>query len=214
MKNFTRRALLVSSVALASLPGFAGIASATVAAPAAPLITSIASGNKALTVNWTEATTGASFSVSATATHEPTRTCHTTRTMCKVVSLVNGVSYSVTVTAKNEGGSTASSSTSATVGIPSAPSGLHLKLVKGGSVNLAWNPPTASGVSAITGYVATVTDGTNTFSCSTHSTTTTVAARACSIAGLTKGTKYSASVVASNIYGSGPASKVATFTAI
>jgi hypothetical protein len=213
MKSLMKRAVLASAISLAAVPMFVEAASATVAAPAAPVITTIVSGNKSLSVNYTEATAGASFTVTATAPKHYTRTCHTVALKCTVVGLSNGVTYSVVVTAKNAGGSTASAASTAIVGVPGAPLGLHLSLSKN-AVKAFWNPPVASGVSAVTGYTATATDGTNEFSCSTHSTATLPAARTCKISGLTKGTKYNVSVTATNAYGTGAASKVVSFTSL
>ena len=214
MKLFVRSSLAASALVVGMFPLLASTASATVPAPAAPAITHIVSGNRAVSVFWTETTTPVAFVVSASAAHHTTRVCHTTHLTCNVVSLANGVSYSVTVSAKNVGGTTVSSPVSVTVGVPGAPNNLHVKLKHPGIANVAWNPPVASGVSAITKYNVTATDGTNSFVCSTSSTLTTPAARACVISGLTVGTHYSISVTASNVNGTGGSSKVLVVTAI
>jgi hypothetical protein len=213
MTKTFQRLLLVGAVAFATVPVFAGIASATVPAPAAPVIGTIISGNRSLAVNWTDATTGVKYVATATATNERTRSCHTNRLTCTIRSLNNGVAYNIIVTATNAGGSTPSSAVTATAGVPGAPLGIHVKLPAAGDANLSWNPPRASGVSGITGYTATATDGTNVFTCSTSRTATRAAARKCEITGLTSGTKYTASVTATNAEGTGAASKTVSFTA-
>jgi hypothetical protein len=211
-----RRALAASVVSLVALPVFAEAVSATVAAPAAPVITTVVSSNKSLAVNWTESTTGASFVVSASAPKQMTRTCHTTKLTCSIVALKNGVAYSVTVKASNAGGSATSAAVSATPGVPSAPLGVHVKATKGGFAAVAWNPPVASGVTPISGYTASATnkDGSSKATCSTTSTSTTPAARTCKLSGLTKGVVYSVTVTATNSYGTSGASKTASFTAL
>ena len=65
------------------------------------------------------------------------------------------------------------------------------------SATVAWNPPSTDGGSPITLY--TVTDSTNTFSCTTTN-------YSCVVTGLTNGTSYTFTVEATNALGTGSAS--------
>jgi titin len=215
MFKFARSAALASALALATLPLVAEAASATVPAPAAPTISNVVSGNRLLGVSWTESTTGVLFTATASAAHHTTRSCRTILKHCTIVSLVNGVTYSVTVKAANAGGSATSAPVTQVVGVPTAPLYVHAHVVKGGAT-IFWAPPIANGTSAITGYTATVTskDGSFSTSCSTHSTLLAPAARSCKVTGLTKGTMYKAVVTATNANGTGPGSRPAWFTGL
>ena len=215
MKNFLKAAFVASIVSVASVPILAVAASAVVPAPAAPTISSVISQNRSIAVTWTEVTTGSTFRAVATADHHATRSCHTNGALkCKIVALVNGVTYGVVVSATNSGGTTASLSSSITVGAPSAPNGAHARASSGGNATLSWNPPKSSGISAVTSYSATATNGSSTFSCTTTATSTVRAARNCSVTGLTTGLVYSVSVTATNAFGTSPSSKSVSFTAL
>jgi hypothetical protein len=198
---------LAVALAIVGAPLVASSAYAAGSPPASPSISAIVSHNRALTVSWTESSTGSiTYKATATAPHRKNHSCTTKALKCTISSLVNGVQYSVSVVASNASGKSAPSAPmTATVGVPGAPLSVHATAGKG-QASVRWAPPAASGVSAITGYTATASDGTNTFTCST------TGARSCTITGLTKGTTYSITAVASNKYGSGPASKAVKVT--
>lgn len=206
-----KRGAVGAVIAIAAVPAFATASSASVghiAAPASPAAVVLTSGNRALGVSWTEASTGSiTYKATATATGKATKACVTKRLACSITSLANGVVYVVTVTAKNAGGTSApSTAVSQIVGVPGAPLSIHATAGTA-SATIRWATPRASGVSHVTSYMATAQPGG--FSCST---TGTSPARTCIISGLTTGTKYAVTVTATNAYGTGSPSKSATVT--
>jgi Fibronectin type III domain len=209
--KIARRCAVAFAVSMVAAPLLATASYAAGSPPAQPTITSLISANRQATATWTEASAGKiTFTATAKSIGHPTRSCRTRAKSCKVVSLLNGVTYDVTVIAQNASGkSPVSAAMTITVGAPSAPLSVHATAIKGGTANVKWAPPSSSGISGITGYTATAiskTDGP--FTCSGKG-----AARSCSISGLTKGTLYSITVTATNKYGTGPASKAASLTA-
>ncbi len=208
--RLARRGGLVAVLALSAAPVFVSAASATPTPPASPVLTQVVSGNRVLTPSWTEATAGVlTFKATATSTGHATHSCVTHAKTCHIVSLINGVTYSVTVTASDVNGHSApSAAMTATVGVPLAPLSVHAFASKGGSATVFWAPPLASGVAAITGYTASASSTTDgPFTCSTSG------ARTCKITGLTKGLVYKITVTATNKNGTSPASKAFSLTA-
>ena len=209
LSRVLKRGAAGTAIAIAAIPAFAAVSSASVshiAAPDSPAAVALASGNRSLAVSWTEASKGSiTFTATATAAGKATKSCVTKRLACSIRSLVNGVVYSVRVTARNSGGPSApSTAVSSIVGVPGAPLSVHATAGTA-SATIKWAPPKASGVSHVTSYMATATPGG--FSCST------TGARTCVISGLTTGTKYAITVTATNAYGTGAPSKPATVTA-
>jgi fibronectin type 3 domain-containing protein len=170
------------------------------AAPGAPSLTSATRGNAQVALVWTApASDGGSAILDYTATASPGgASCTATGLGCTVSGLTNGTSYSFTVTARNAVGSgPASNSLSATPAtVPGAPV-LTGATPGSGQVALAWTAPASNGGGPITGYVATASPG---------GATCSSAGLACTVTGLTNGTSYSFTVVASNAVGPGPAS--------
>jgi len=197
--TMARRSGLGLVIALAAAPLFA-TASYAASAPATPSNVALTSGNRLLGVSWTETSTGMiTYTATATAAGHSTHKCRTMRLHCNITSLVNGVTYNVSVVAANSSGKSAPSApVSLTAGVPGPPLSVHATALKS-SAFVKWAPPLASGVSAITGYTATANPGA--FTC------TTKGARSCTITGLTKGTTYTITVTATNKYGTGPSSK-------
>jgi hypothetical protein len=213
LRPVIRRGAAALVVAAAIVPAVATASFATgPSAPAAPALNPLVSGNRSLTASWTESSSGAiTFKAVATAPGKPKRACVTKTDECRVGALVNGVVYTVTVTATNAGGSTPSNTVSGTAGVATAPLSVHARAGKA-QATVFWAPPIASGVSGITGYTATANPGG--FSCSTSGTLLTPPARTCIIAGLTSGTKYTVTVVASNAYGASAPSRPTSVTAL
>jgi hypothetical protein len=81
--------------------------------------------------------------------------------------------------------------------VPSAP-GKPTGIVGNGVVSVSWTAPSSTGGSAITGYTVTAAPGVTT--CSTNGALT------CDVTGLTNGTSYTFTVVASNVNGAGSTS--------
>ncbi len=211
---FVRRGLFVAAIAVASAPlaatgAFASTHSGT--APSSPVISSLTSSNRALSVAWTDVNVGTvTYKATASAADHRSKSCVTKKLMCTIHSLANGVSYSVVVVASNKAGSSAASAAlSATAGVPSAPKSVQATAGVT-QASISWSPPKASGVSAITSYTATASPG-GAF-CTTTATATVPAARECVITSLTAGTTYSVSVTATNAIGTSPASKSVSVT--
>jgi len=123
--------------------------------------------------------------------------------------MVNGTTYTCSVTAKNAKGTSVASSTQtvtpATIpGSPAAAAGVG----GNGQVTVSWTAPTTNGGSAITGYSITAKAG--------ATVVKTVSAGAADVtavvSGLVNGTTYTFSVVATNVVGNSVAkvSKAAT----
>jgi hypothetical protein len=214
MSTSLRRGAAALVVAAAVVPAVATASFATgPSAPAAPVANALVSGNRFLAVSWTESSTGAiSFKATATSAGKPSRSCVTHALGCHVPALINGVVYVVSVTATNAGGkSPASNAVSSFVGVATAPLSVHATAAKASAV-VFWAPPIASGVSGITGYVATAEPGGS--SCPTTGTLLNPPARTCVIPLLTSGVKYTITVVAQNAYGFSPPSKQTSVTAL
>ena len=119
-------------------------------------------------------------------------------TTTTITGLTNGTSYTFTVKARNSSGSSPSSSPSAPVTpgtVPGAPTGVTA--TPGNSqATVSWTAPSSGGI-GITGYTVTSSPGGNV---ATSGTTTAV------VTGLSNGTAYTFTVVATNVLGTGPAS--------
>ena len=129
-----------------------------------------------------------------------------TSTAATVTGLVNGTTYQFRVKAVSSGGtSEASSTVTAIVGVPSAPTSLSATPL-GLSVRLSWTAPTQNGGSAITDYVAQFSADSgatwSTFSDSISTSTTTT------VTGLTNGLTYQLRVSAVNSVGTSAYSSV------
>ncbi|MEI8051122.1 MAG: fibronectin type III domain-containing protein [Actinomycetes bacterium] len=187
-----------------------------VAPPAAPTRVIVRPGDTKATVLWSPSNANGSpvtgYDVTATDVTNPispsnaARCSNVTLTSCSITGLTNGDSYTFTVTATNDvGTSTAAVSAPAVPsGLPSAPTGV-VGQSAAGEVAISWTAAVANG-SAITGYTVTATDVSNQGSATSKSTCTTNGATTCTISGLTNGDAYSFDVTATNGVGVSPAS--------
>ena len=177
------------------------------AAPDAPTAIEAIRGDSMITVNWTApANTGGTditmYTATAYAPGYGYSSCNdvTGALTCDITELTNGVDYTVTVVAINSVGTSAPSGSADAIpaGNPYAPSGVTAT-AGNGEVTVSWLASVNNG-SAVTAYSASTSDG---------SSCDTTGALTCVITGLTNGTQYSISVVATNDIGdSDPSSSV------
>jgi len=178
----------------------------TLAAPSAPVITGITSGDGRLTVTYTgyDSTTNGGSAISKLEYSKNGGTtwvdAGTLATTFTILGLTNGTSYSVKLRATNAIG--LSSASVAVSGIPASvpDSPRNVSVIAGQTkATVAWLAPLDNGGAAVTGYTATawsaLTGGAASANCSTALLT-------CEITGLTNGTTYYVSVVATNAAGS------------
>jgi alpha-tubulin suppressor-like RCC1 family protein len=121
-------------------------------------------------------------------------------TGCTITGLTNGLTYDVTLVAQNQAGNSSSVDLGnfEPTGPPTDPT---LTEAKPGvaEITAAWTAPLSNGGDPLTGYTATATSGGAPVTCNAGPTVTT-----CLLTGLTDGTTYSVSVIASsNLGGSG-----------
>ena len=164
--------------------------------PGAATNLTVTGGNAQATLSWSApASNGGASITTYTVTSTPTgASCTTAALTCHFTGLTNGTSYTLSVVARNAigtGPATTSSVTPATT--PGAP--LNVTATDGNATaTVLWSPPITSGGSVITGYtVSSVPAG---FTC-------TVTTTSCTFSGLTNGTRYTFSVVATNAVGDG-----------
>ncbi len=126
------------------------------------------------------------------------RTQETTATSLRIEQLTNGVPYAVSVTARNEAGSSAAATVSGTpLGPPDPPVGASLSRGDG-YLDLTWGAPERNGGSRVTSYeVIWQAKGGS----SQSAVTTSMNHR---IEGLTNGVTYSVAITARNDQGSSP----------
>ena len=177
---------------------------------------SVASGDAQ--VSWTApASNGGAGITKYTATSSTgSKTCTATSTLpatpattCLVTGLTNGTSYTFTVTATNAAGTSVASAAGPVGGVipsavpatPSAPTVAVAGL--NGQATVTWNAPNNEG-SAITGYTLTPTPA-----CS-GCTGLTATASPTTVSGLTNGTSYTFTLIATNGNGNSAASTAST----
>ena len=169
-----------------------------VSLPSAPTSVTAFAGNSSATVTWNPSTADACNAITGyLVTASPGgRTATTSGTSVAVTGLTNGTTYTFKVRASNASGSgplSAASNSVTPATVPGSP--LNVTATAGNlSAMIAWSAPVSNGGSTITGFTATSSPGglTRTVGGSTLATT---------VSGLTLGTKYTFTVVATNAVG-------------
>jgi predicted RNA-binding protein with TRAM domain len=168
--------------------------------PSVPTGVSVYDQNKSLVISWSPAA-GNGYPVDDyTATVSPGHhSCSTPAFSCQITGLSNGVTYTVTVVAKNaEGTSPASlAKLGRPVGPPSSPLGVSAVSANASAI-VTWSAPAYAG-SGVTSYTVTSSPGAKTCTWSSGPLT-------CTVRGLTNGRSYTFAVVALDEQGDSPAS--------
>ena len=181
--------------------------------PSVPMGGSLTAGNTSLTVSWSAPSTDGgsaitSYAATATDGNGNAFTCYSKGTSCDITGLTNGTSYAVIVVATNSvGDSVADSLGNATpVAAPRSPE-VDFVTPSSGFISVAWVPSTDDGGREIIGYTATATDGDGkVFTCSAAASD-----RSCAIYGLTNGTSYDITIVATNAVGDSVATDAGSY---
>ncbi len=176
------------------------------AVPGPPRNVTATPGPARVTVSWTPPASNGGGAINGyivTATSSSgtvTKTVAGGTTSTNITGLTNGVTYAITVAARNVVGTgPASSPVDVTpIGVPGAPTGVTA-VAGNGSASITWTPPASTGGSPITGY--TVTSNVGGFSITVGGSETSVL-----ISGLTNGVAYRFRVFATNAVGNGPPS--------
>ncbi len=167
------------------------------AAPNAPGTPTAVAGNGAADVSWT-APVGGEAPASYTVTSSPgglTCTATAPATTCNVAGLTNGTAYTFSVVATNSGGNSSASSASNSVtpvAVVSGAPGTPTAVAGDGAADVSWTAPSTGGAPV----TYTVTSSPGGLTC-----TATAPATTCNVAGLTNGTAYTFTVVATNTGG-------------
>jgi large repetitive protein len=181
----------------------------------APTSVSATPSDTSATVSWTDpvsdgGSTISSYTVTAADSTTPANggeTCTATgesATSCVVTGLTNGDSYTFTVTATNDIGTSAPSVASTAVVPALAPEAPTIGTATGGnaSATVNWTDPASDGGSTILNYTATAVDSTTPADGGETCTADGATATSCVVTGLTNGDSYTFTVVATN--GVGP----------
>ena len=189
--------------------GPSGSLTSTVCTPATPNAPVATSGNAQASVTWTKPADGGYTITGYTVTSSPdAQTCSTSDAdalTCDVTGLTNGTAYTFTVIATNAVGSSQPSLPSNSVTPATTPATPNAPVATSGNAqaSVTWTKP-ADGGSTITGYTVTssstgytVTSSSGAQTCSTSDAD----ALTCVVKGLTNGTAYTFTVIATNAVG-------------
>lgn len=177
-------------------------------APSAPSIVSIAPADGEITVTWSAADNNGSAITRYDVEAQPGgNSCSTTGTgtSCTISPLNNGTPYSISVYATNDagGGEVSTSETSIT---PRTLAGSPTNVVINPGdrqLGVSWRAPSGNGGSAVTSYTVTAQPGSVTCTAIAPSTN-------CNLLGLSNGSVYSITVVATNPAGDSASSATVT----
>lgn len=166
--------------------------------PGAPGSVTLTTGDGQLSVSWlASAPNGSpvsSYEVSVSPADSPAQTLSGSSNSATFTGLTNGTSYTVTVRATNQRGSTSAQSPSARpVGPPDAPSGVDAT-PGDGSATVTWNAPIDSGGSDIASYTVFITNS----GVTTSAQISNPSQRSYTATNLTNGQTYTFAVSATN----------------
>jgi alpha-tubulin suppressor-like RCC1 family protein len=197
--------LLLLALLAAACGGSTANSQPTVHVPGAPTSVAATRGNGEAQVTWAPPASDGGDAITAyTVTSAPgglTVTVDGSATFATVTGLTNGAAYTFTVVATNSVGDSPASAPSNAVTpatVPDAPTSVAAARIQG-QVHVSWTAPTSDGGDAITGYTVTSAPGGLTAQVDGSTFTATVE-------GLTDGTPYTFTVVATNSVGDSPAS--------
>ena len=199
--NYTFSVVATNAVGSSS-PGVSNaVTPAAPTVPGAPTSVTAVAGNAQAIVSFTAPSlTGGSAITGYTVTSSPAGGTGTgSGTMITVTGLTNGVSYTFTVVATNVVGNSAPSSASNSVtpaSVPDAPT-IGTAVAGNAQATVSFTTPSSTGGSAITGYTVTS---------SPAGGTGTGTGTPITVTGLTNGTAYTFTVVATNVVGNSVAS--------
>jgi len=126
--------------------------------------------------------------------------CRTGDLTCSFAGLTNGTTYTFFVYVTNNFGTSSAGTSPAVkpIGLPGPARDVVGFVQDRGRVNVTWSGPESTGGTDITRYVATASPG--------GANCATDGELSCTISGLSNGKRYTFSVIASNVVGSGPVS--------
>ena len=153
-------------------------------------------------VSWSPPATNPNEAISSyTVTSNPENlTCTTSTTSCAVTGLTNGTTYTFTIAATYSDGVDSQPVQANLSGTPTGPPSVPLNVsaqAGNAQATISWQTPNSDGGAAITSYTATSSP--NNLTCSTSS-------NQCIITGLTNGTNYTFTVIATNAEGNSASS--------
>lgn len=178
-------------------------------APGSPSSVSGTAADRSVAVSWSApATNGGSTITSYVVTSTPDgRSCTWSSgpLTCTVTGLANGTSYVFTAVAINSFGSGSISAASSSVvprALPGAPTAV-IASAGNGAVTVSWSAPVSNGGAVISKYTVTSSPGGKTCTWSSGPLS-------CTVTGLTNGTSYTFTVVATNAAGNGAVSSASS----
>jgi large repetitive protein len=206
-----------SQVVPGTRPSKSMLRKAALTIPTTPFVTPVIAEGLGLLVSWnpdppTDQVTSYSVTVSAAAGVTPPPGCagpfgltvDASNSAGLVRILCTGVAYVATVSATNAAGTSPTSPNSAPV-VPLAAQAPQAPLIgsvlgRDTALVVSWSPPAGDGGAAVTGFTVTATAGSSNVTVSASASATSA-----TVSGLTDGTVYGVTVVATNIVGSSPA---------